>query len=122
LDEMQNLNHKSDSPTGKILREGRKFGWSTWLATQALSSIQTGGRDLSYIFNAGLQIHFAAPENQIKTISSNLSTDKDERQEFEHKLSNLQKGECIVRGYTSTNGELVRTTEVIKVSSLEERD
>src|SRR5699024_1845516 len=96
LDEMQNLNHKNNSPTGKIMREGRKFGWSTWLATQSLSSLQSGGHDLSHLYNAGTQIHFAAPEVQIKIISNLLSNDKEERNKWESKLSSLQKGECIV--------------------------
>lgn len=122
LDEMQNLNHKNNSPTGKIMREGRKFGWSTWLATQSLSSLQSGGHDLSHIYNAATQIHFAAPENQIRTISNLLSNDKDVRQEWETKLSTLQKGECVVSGYSNINNELVRTTEIVKITSLDDRN
>lgn len=121
LDEMQNLNHKNNSPTGKIMREGRKFGWSSWLATQSLSSLQSGGHDLSHIYNAATQIHFAAPENQLRTISSLLSNDKDVRQEWESKLSTLQKGECVVSGYSNINNELVRTTEIVKITSLDDR-
>lgn len=122
LDEMQNLNHKNNSPTGKIMREGRKFGWSTWLATQSLSSLQSGGHDLSHIYNAATQIHFAAPENQVRTISSLLSNEKDVRQEWEAKLSTLQKGECVVSGYSNINNELVRTTEIVKITSLDDRN
>lgn len=122
LDEMQNLNHKNNSPTGKIMREGRKFGWSTWLATQSLSSLQSGGHDLSHIYNAATQIHFAAPENQVRTISNLLSNDKDERQTWETRLSALQKGECIVSGYTNINNELIRTTEIVEITSLDERN
>ena len=62
---MQNLNHKESSPTTKILREGRKFGWSSWLATQSISSIKNNGGDISMLFNAAEQIHFAPPEDQI---------------------------------------------------------
>src|SRR5699024_3093038 len=65
LDEMQNLNHKESSPASKILKEGRKFGWSSWLATQSLTSIKNAGGDISYLFNAAQQIHFAVPEDQI---------------------------------------------------------
>lgn len=122
LDEMQNLNHKNNSPTGKIMREGRKFGWSTWLATQSLSSLQSGGHDLSHIYNAATQIHFAAPENQVRTISNLLSNDKDVRQEWEAKLSTLQKGECVVSGYSNINNELVRTTEIVQITSLDDRN
>jgi DNA phosphorothioation-dependent restriction protein DptH len=37
LDEIQNLDHRSDSPIVKMLREGRKFGLSLMLATQTTS-------------------------------------------------------------------------------------
>ena len=37
LDEIQNLDHSSDSPIDKMLREGRKFGLSLILATQTTS-------------------------------------------------------------------------------------
>lgn len=36
LDEAQNLSHTLSSPSGMILTEGRKFGWSAWYATQSL--------------------------------------------------------------------------------------
>ena len=121
LDEMQNLNHKSNSPTGKIMREGRKFGWSTWLATQSLSSLQTGNSDVSHIYNAATQIHFSPPENQVKEISKLLSSDNQKRKEWESRLSLLQKGECVVSGYVKVNEELKKTTEIIKITSLEER-
>ena len=34
LDEAQNISHDNNSPSGKILAEGRKFGLSGWYATQ----------------------------------------------------------------------------------------
>ena len=121
LDEMQNLNHKESSPTTKILKEGRKFGWSSWLATQSISSIKNSGGDISALFNAAQQIHFAPPEDQIPFISKNISTNNDERRRLEQELSSLNKGECIVNGYANINGELKKVIEVIEVTPLEYR-
>ncbi|MDW4069913.1 DUF87 domain-containing protein [Staphylococcus saprophyticus] len=121
LDEMQNLNHKESSPTTKILKEGRKFGWSSWLATQSISSIKNSGGDISALFNAAQQIHFAPPEDQIPFISKNISTNNDERRRIEQELSSLNKGECIVNGYANLNGELKKVIETIEVTPLEYR-
>lgn len=122
LDEMQNLNHKESSPTTKILKEGRKFGWSSLLATQSISSIKNNNGDISALFNAAQQVHFAPPEDQIPYISKNISTNNDERRRLEQKLSSLNKGECIVNGYSNLNGELKKVTETIEVTPLEYRD
>ena len=119
LDEMQNLNHKESSPTTKILREGRKFGWSSWLATQSISSIKNNGGDISMLFNAAEQIHFAPPEDQITFLSKNKTN--DEKRKMEKDLSTLNKGECLVSGFSEINGELVKISEVIEVIPLEKR-
>ena len=39
LDEIQNLDHRLDSPLGQLLTEGRKFGISLILATQTMSNL-----------------------------------------------------------------------------------
>ncbi|MFC0137961.1 ATP-binding protein [Staphylococcus petrasii] len=120
LDEMQNLNHKESSPTTKILKEGRKFGWSSWLATQSISSIKNNGGDISALFNAAEQVHFAPPEDQIAFISKNKNN--DEKRKMEQDLSSLNKGECLVIGFSNINGELIKKTEIVEVTSLEDRE
>lgn len=122
LDEMQNLNHKDSSPTTKILKEGRKFGWSSWLATQSISSIKNNHGDISALFNAAQQIHFAPPEDQIPFISKNISTNNTERKLLEQKLSSLNKGECIVNGYANIDGDLQKIIETVEVTPLEFRN
>ncbi|MBT2815303.1 helicase HerA domain-containing protein [Staphylococcus coagulans] len=120
LDEMQNLNHKESSPTTKVLKEGRKFGWSSWLATQSISSIKNSG-DISSLFNAALQIHFAPPEDQVNFISKMITSDNNIRKQLENDLSKLGKGECLVNGYANINGELRKIVEKIKVSPFSKR-
>lgn len=121
LDEMQNLNHKESSPASKILKEGRKFGWSSWLATQSLTSIKNAGGDISYLFNAAQQIHFAVPEDQISFVSKTLTSDNNEKKRWEQVLSNLNKGQCVVNGYIEKDEGLQKVIEVINVTPLEER-
>ncbi|MGN5882232.1 helicase HerA domain-containing protein [Staphylococcus simulans] len=121
LDEMQNLNHKTSSPTTKILKEGRKFGWSSWLATQSISSIKNAGGETDALYNAALQIHFAPPEDQIVSVSKTMATDKNTRQRIEEQLASLNKGQCLINGYALINNELKKVNEVVDITPLEER-
>jgi DNA phosphorothioation-dependent restriction protein DptH len=121
LDEAQNLNHKESSPTTKILKEGRKFGWSAWFATQSLSSIKNAGGELSGLYNAQEQIHFLPTEDQLGSVAKSVSGAGDQKF-YEKMLSNLNKGEAVVYGpVLNSYGELNKVIEKIQVTSLEER-
>lgn len=119
LDEVQNLNFSVDAPTVKILREGRKFGWSGIFATQSLSSIKG---EVDAIYNVAEQIHFMPPENQIKEIAKILSSDIRVRNDYERRLSELKKGQCLVNGPSMGRDEnLVNSINIVNIDSLEER-
>ncbi|KZL37887.1 ATP-binding protein [Secundilactobacillus collinoides] len=119
LDEVQNLSFKPDSPIVKILREGRKFGWSGIFATQSLKSIKD---EVDAIYNAAEQIHFLPPENQTMTIASMLTSDKDERKGYTTALTKLKKGQCIVSGPAlDAHGQLGKSVTTVDIDSLEER-
>jgi DNA phosphorothioation-dependent restriction protein DptH len=95
LDESQRLDFSGDSPSAKILVEGRKFGWSGWFATQFLK----GGfstDQVNRLQNAAVKIFFAPMENEVSSIASNLTQDPTERKEWEGKLASLKKGQCII--------------------------
>jgi DNA phosphorothioation-dependent restriction protein DptH len=95
LDESQRLDFSGDSPSAKILVEGRKFGWSGWFATQFLK----GGfstDQVSRLQNAAVKVFFAPMENEVSTIASNLTQDHAQRKEWEINLTNLKKGQCII--------------------------
>jgi DNA phosphorothioation-dependent restriction protein DptH len=97
LDESQRLDFSSHSPSAKILTEGRKFGWSGWFATQFLK----GGfstDQVSRLQNAAVKIFFAPTEGEVSSIAASISQDGVERKEWEQKLMNLNKGQCIVYG------------------------
>lgn len=94
LDEAQNLNHKKDSPTARILTEGRKFGWSAWFATQSLNVLNDD--EITRLCQAGFHLYFK-PSNDEITKTSKL-IDPTDNARWVDKLKNLHKGQCIVQG------------------------
>ena len=106
LDEAQNLSFNGNSPCGKILVEGRKFGWSGWFATQFVKGALKAD-EINRLENASEKIYFHPNENSVSDIAGNLSTDNSDRKMWEQKLSKLNKGQCIVHGHLrNSNGEV----------------
>ncbi|WP_375105969.1 DNA phosphorothioation-dependent restriction protein DptH [Lysinibacillus fusiformis] len=122
MDEAQNLDHTEESPSARILTEGRKFGWSAWYATQFLKS-QLDASELARLQNASQKIYFAPPEQELSTIASSLANEQYDRKYWEKVLSNLKKGQCIVQGPNlERNGSLSPTQSVlVNISSLNDR-
>lgn len=122
LDEAQNLDHTEESPSARILTEGRKFGWSAWYATQFLKS-QLGADELARLQNASQKVYFSPPEQEISNIAASLSNDTHEKRKWEQRLSTLKKGQCIVHGpILKENGELSQpTVTVVDITPLSER-
>lgn len=99
LDEAQNLSFSDGSPSAKILREGRKFGWSAWFATQSFNNFAK--EELSVLDNSGTKIYFAPAESEIKIIANRIGLSSPDD------LRNLQKGQCLVVGqFSQGNGGL----------------
>lgn len=123
LDEAQNLNFKDDSPSTRILTEGRKFGWSAWFATQFLKG-QMDKATISRLQNSGQKVYFAQTEEEAWSMSSTLSVDSDERKKWTKTLINLPKGTCISHGpIINHNGELISSQPVkLNITSLNERE
>ncbi|AYA76012.1 DNA phosphorothioation-dependent restriction protein DptH [Bacillus sp. Y1] len=122
LDEAQNLDHTEKSPSARILTEGRKFGWSAWYATQFLKS-QLDSDELARLQNSSQKIYFSPPEQEISSIASSLANDQTEKKQWEKRLSELKKGQCIVHGpILSSSGELSKpTVTVVDILPLSER-
>lgn len=120
LDEIQNLSFKENAPTVKILKEGRKFGWSGIFATQSLNSIKGA---VDSLFNAQQQVHFSPPEDQIGNVAKTLSSNQNERRVLEAKLAHLAKGECVINGQLLNEplSKLTRLVDVVKIESLGNR-
>ena len=95
LDEAHNLDFSKDSPCTKILKEGRKFGWSGWFATQSVKGSMKID-EIAKLENADEKIYFHPTD--VSTIAKDLSKNSEDRKRYENELSKLTKGYCIVQG------------------------
>ncbi|MDO6682426.1 DNA phosphorothioation-dependent restriction protein DptH [Oceanobacter sp. 5_MG-2023] len=122
LDEVQNLDHSLESPLGKMLTEGRKYGLSLILATQTLSMLSREEQDR--IFQAGHKLFFAPADTETQTYAKLLeqSIAGTNRKMWIKQLSMLQKGECISVGlHLDTHGNAVHGAKIVKVADLSQR-
>ncbi|MEB2438701.1 ATP-binding protein [Citrobacter braakii] len=118
LDEVQNLDHRLESPLGKMLTEGRKFGVSLILATQTLSMLRKDEQDR--LFQACHKLIFAPAKTETKTYAKilELSMPGTKQAEWEKQLGDLSKGQCLSVGYHLDNGQLKMSVKKVKVSSM----
>src|SRR5690606_24429735 len=119
LDEVQNLDHSLESPLGKMLTEGRKYGLSLILATQTLSMLSREEQDR--IFQASHKLFFAPAETETNTYAKLLeqSVPGTDRKGWIKLLSELKKGECISVGlHLDRNGRAEHGAKVVKVAGL----
>ncbi len=121
LDEIQNLDHRPDSPIDKMLREGRKFGLSLILATQTTSNFSQEQRDR--LFQAGHKLFFKPADTEIERFSSLLSQiTHDSKADWSQRLARLEKGQCWCLGPVETSsGALQLKPVLVSVTALEER-
>jgi DNA phosphorothioation-dependent restriction protein DptH len=122
LDEIQNLDHNSDSPIDKMLREGRKFGLSLILATQTTSQFNQEQRDR--LFQAGHKLFFKPATTEIDRFSQILSqsTIGVTKAEWAKRLTVLEKGQCWSLGpVLRSNGTFSEEAVLVNVTSLEDR-
>ena len=122
LDEAQNLSFKSNSPAEKILREGRKYGWSAWFATQFLKGALDSG-EISNLQQAAERLYFKPSGEEMAYIAGQIAEDKSVVQDWLHILKKMQKGQCIVQGdRIKQNGQFGSTkASLVNVTSLGER-
>jgi len=119
LDEVQNLDQKLDSPLGKMLTEGRKYGLSLILATQTLSNLKKDQQDR--LFQAAHKLFFAPAETEIDSYAKLLeqAVPGTNKKAWLQELAKLKKGECISVGlHVGSNGIVEQGAKVVKVSSL----
>ncbi|WP_063668659.1 DNA phosphorothioation-dependent restriction protein DptH [Aliivibrio fischeri] len=122
LDEVQNLDQKLDSPLGKMLTEGRKYGLSLILATQTLSNLKKDQQDR--LFQAAHKLFFAPAETEIDSYAKLLeqAVPGTNKKVWLQELAKLKKGECISVGlHVGSNGIIEQGAKVVKVSSLKYR-
>ncbi len=122
LDEIQNLDHRLDSPLAKFLTEGRKFGLAAILATQTLSNLSQEAQ--SRLFMASHKLFFRPADTELKEYATILSNATSENVNiWKDKLVALNKGECYSLG-PSLNPKTTKLEEKafpIRITALGER-
>lgn len=123
LDEIQNLDHRLESPLGQFLTEGRKFGISLLLATQTLSNLDKDERDR--LFQASQKLFFKPADTEIRTYAQILGDATGlKSEEWVNRLTTLKRGECYSLGpalNTGTGSLEPNKYFRIKIKSLENR-
>lgn len=121
LDEIQNLDHRPDSPIDKMLREGRKFGLSLILATQTTSNFNNEQRDR--LFQAAHKLFFKPADTEIDRFATLLGQiTSQSKSDWAQRLAKLRRGYCWSLGpVETTSGALKTVPLLVKVSALEER-
>lgn len=123
LDEIQNLDHRLESPLGQFLTEGRKFGISLVLATQTLSNLGKDERDR--LFQASHKLFFKPADTEIRSYAGILADATGEKNDnWVSRLASLKRGECYSLGFALN--ERTGTLDPnkwfkIKVSEIENR-
>ena len=122
LDEVQNLDHREESPLAQLLREGRKFGFSLILATQIMSNLDKDEKDR--LFNAAHKLFFRPADTEMKTYAEIAAVSTGEKVDvWIKRLAALKKGECYSLGpsLNEATGKLEVKAFRIRVTSLSER-
>ncbi len=122
LDEVQNLDHRLESPLGKMLTEGRKYGISLILATQTMSNL--GKDEQDRLFQASHKLFFAPAMTEVQTYAKLLeqAVPGSDKKYWLSELSKLKKGECISVGmHANSNGMLMQSAKLLQVSDLNSR-
>lgn len=121
LDEIQNLDHSSDSPIDKMLREGRKFGLSLILATQTMSQFDKEQQDR--LFQAGHKLFFKPATTEIDRFAKIIAQSRGENiADWKVRLSKLEKGQCWSLGPVErSDGSFREDAVLLSVTAFEER-
>jgi DNA phosphorothioation-dependent restriction protein DptH len=122
LDEVQNLDHREESPLAQLLREGRKFGFSLILATQIMSNLDRDEKDR--LFNAAHKLFFRPADTEMRTYAEIASISTGEKIDvWMGRLASLSKGECYSLGpsLNEASGKLEVKAFRVSVSSLGKR-
>ncbi|OPL12260.1 MAG: AAA family ATPase [Firmicutes bacterium ML8_F2] len=123
LDEIQNLDHRLNSPLGQFLTEGRKFGISLILATQTLSNLDKDQQDR--LFQASHKLFFKPADTEVTFYAKLLANSTHKKvDEWVQNLTSLKRGECYSLGYAlnRSTGKLESNHAYrIRIKALEER-
>lgn len=89
LDEAQNLSHKANSPSCKILTEGRKFGWSAWYATQSLQVLSDD--EVTRLLQSAVKMYFKPTDIEMVKMAKQLDPTGRKRVAWSFKSSKKRR-------------------------------
>ncbi len=122
LDEVQNLDPGEYGPVGRILTEGRKFGWSGWFATQFFPPSMQKAGGVERLQQSSIKLIFNPPQNILNEVVQLITTDKAQLNEWKNTVARLRKGQCVVVGYAASGTRLVKAApRVVDIIPIEER-
>lgn len=119
LDEAQHLSIKENTPSEVILREGRKYGWSAWFATQSVKMLSES--EIANLMQAPFRMNFKPTDAEVSYIAKQLSSSNPG--DWLDRLQKLQKGQSIIVGaQTDQTGDKILPKPVTtRISSFEDR-
>lgn len=124
LDEVQNLSQDLETPLGKILTEGRKFGLCLIAATQIMSGVDQAAK--GRLFLAAHKLFFRPADTELKQTAELVKTasGRENVEYWSKKLSSLGKGQCLSLGPAlNEQTGMLKPLEVhkLKITALTER-
>lgn len=99
FDEFQSMELKPGSALSAMLREGRKYGLSVWLASQFLGNYDKEA--VETLMQAGNKIFFRPTENDERAIADFV--DPNSNAVWRKILHNLHRGEAVLKGNYTLN-------------------
>lgn len=120
LDEFQNMTLRPGSALSSILREGRKYGLSVWLASQFLGDYDKEAVDT--LLQVGHKIFFRPTENDEQKIADFINP--NERKLWRKMIRKLARGEAVLKGKYFINGgtKEIETPIICKIEEEREGD
>ena len=115
----QHLSIKENTPSEVILREGRKYGWSAWFATQSVKMLSES--EIANLMQAPFRMNFKPTDAEVSYIAKQLSSSNPG--DWLDRLQKLQKGQSIIVGaQTDQTGDKILPKPVTtRISSFEDR-
>ena len=119
LDEAQHLSIKDNTPSEAILREGRKYGWSAWFATQSVKMLSES--EIANLMQAPFRMNFKPTDAEVTYIAKQLSSSNPG--DWLDRLQKLQKGQSIVVGAQTdhTGSKILPKPVTTRISSFSKR-
>ncbi|MDY5483396.1 MAG: hypothetical protein SPF91_04290 [Clostridium sp.] len=110
LDEFQALSLREGSALRGILREGRKFNVSLYLATQTVTTFPV--EVISLLHQSGTHLYFAPPVNEVPKTAKEI--DPTNYKQWQKKLKNLSVGESVSLGSFMLGDNLINRPLILQ--------